>query len=115
MAIIPHDILHGYLSDHVIASSGVVDTTAMGFATLTPPPGKTAYITGYILGCEESGVAVITGTIGGTLRFLLFKEIDISYSLIIPIPASAPDTPITVRIEAPDGKARSVVLQGFTV
>lgn len=106
-----------------VTASATAAAAAANTVTLPAVPGQTTYINGFVVtsgipGANQIGVVTVTGCAGGTLSFQFPETTGFGGQIIMffpyPIPASAPNTAISVNIPAiASGAVTAAVAYGF--
>lgn len=106
-----------------ITASATGAAAAANTATLPGVPGQTTYLNGFVCtsgipGANQIGVVTVTGCQGGTLSFQFPETTGFGAQLVMffpmPIPASGPNTAISVNIPAiSSGAVTAVAAYGF--
>lgn len=106
-----------------VTASATAAAAQANTVTLPAVPGQTTYINGFICtsgipGANQIGVVTVTGCAGGTLSFQFPETTGFGGQLVIffpyPIPASAPNTAISVNIPAiGSGAVTAAAAYGF--
>lgn len=90
-----------------VTASATAGAGLINAVTLPAVAGQTTYINGFVVtsgipGANQIGVVTVTGCAGGTLSFQFPETTGFGGQIImffpVPIPASAPNTAITVTI-----------------